>query len=470
MSSSAEELATKIVGYVHDVLHSESADQFMARVHQVFSRLGFPKPYPDAERLAIALATGVFTLLAYFVLFGKRHRRRRNVLQAELNSAYEKVQELQEKLAEMELEEEAAKPKNQIRIWMDGAFDMMHYGHMNAFRQAKALGTYLVVGVNDDKSITECKGAPPVMNDGERLASVVGCKFVDEVEPHCPYIMNEEYLKRVIEKHNIDFVVHGDDPCIVDGKDVYETAQKLGKYRTIPRTEGVSTSDILGRMLVMHKNHHTHVEYGNGQLSSEVSSTPTTAVDRPSKFLTTNRMLRLFSAGNREPKKSDKVVYVDGAFDMFHAGHVEFLQLAKAQGTYLIVGIHNDAIVNKHRGLNYPIMNLHERVLSVLGCKYVDDVLIDAPWEITTDMIASLNVAVVVRGTHKDKDHAPSEDPYDAARQAGKFKLIQSPSKLDVNDIVARINENRERLEKKFESKMKAEEEYYTDRYNKPKN
>lgn len=30
--------------------------------------------------------------------------------------------------------------KSDIRIWMDGAFDMMHYGHMNAFRQAKALG------------------------------------------------------------------------------------------------------------------------------------------------------------------------------------------------------------------------------------------------------------------------------------------------------------------------------------------
>ncbi|RYY75246.1 hypothetical protein EON63_19350 [archaeon] len=27
-----------------------------------------------------------------------------------------------------------------MRIWMDGAFDMMHYGHMNAFRQARALG------------------------------------------------------------------------------------------------------------------------------------------------------------------------------------------------------------------------------------------------------------------------------------------------------------------------------------------
>ena len=55
----------------------------------------------------------------------------------------------------------------EIRIFMDGAFDMMHYGHMNAFRKARALGTYLIAGVNSDDSITECKG-PPICNDEER--------------------------------------------------------------------------------------------------------------------------------------------------------------------------------------------------------------------------------------------------------------------------------------------------------------
>lgn len=39
----------------------------------------------------------------------------------------------------------------EVRIWMDGAFDMMHYGHMNAFRQGKSLGTKLIVGVNSGK-------------------------------------------------------------------------------------------------------------------------------------------------------------------------------------------------------------------------------------------------------------------------------------------------------------------------------
>ncbi|CAH0515221.1 unnamed protein product [Peronospora belbahrii] len=466
----SETLGSRTVLYVHKLLHSPTVDELMVHAHELFAQMGFPEPYPDAERLAIALLTGIFTLVVYFVLFGKRHHQRRKVLQVELDKAYKKVQELQDRMAQMEVEEREVPPKEQIRIWMDGAFDMMHYGHMNAFRQARSLGTYLVVGVNDDESITACKGAPPVLNNAERIASVEGCKFVDEVEPHCPYIMNEAYLQRMIKKHRIDYVVHGDDPCIVDGKDVYESAQKLGKYRTIPRTEGVSTSDILGRMLVMHKTHHKHDRFAvNGQLSSRMLQDKK-AKERPSKFLTTNRMLRLFSVGNHEPLKTDKIVYIDGAFDMFHAGHVEVLRLAKREGSYLIVGVHNDSVVNVHRGLNYPIMNLHERVLSVLGCKYVDDVLIDAPLHITPEMVASLNISVVVHGTHRDQDYLPEsslEELYEYPRKAGIFKSVESPIKLDVNDIVARINDNRERFEKKFVSKMKSEEEYYADRYGK---
>lgn len=60
--------------------------------------------------------------------------------------------------------------------------------------------------------------------------------------------------------------------------------------------------------------------------------------------------------------------------------------------------MHRDAIVNSHRGHNLPIMTMHERVLSVLGCKYVDDVLIDAPYEITAEMINGLNIGTVLVG------------------------------------------------------------------------
>jgi ethanolamine-phosphate cytidylyltransferase len=155
--------------------------------------------------------------------------------------------------------------------------------------------------------------------------------------------MNREYLDYVIETYNVDYVVHGEDPCFVDGKDVYATAKEAGKFRTIPRTEGVSTTDIVGRMLLMTKEHHHHFgqpqssEAANGSASS-TSNTGHKSSDaaawevhlgQQSKFLTTSRMLQLFSAGVKAPTKGMRVVYIDGAWDLFHPGHVSILKAAR---------------------------------------------------------------------------------------------------------------------------------------------
>lgn len=40
------------------------------------------------------------------------------------------------------------------------------------------------------------------------------------------------------------------------------------------------------------------------------------------------------------------------------------------------------------RGAHRPIMNLHERSLSVLACRYVDEVIIGAPWEVSRDTVS----------------------------------------------------------------------------------
>lgn len=57
--------------------------------------------------------------------------------------------------------------KKHVRVYMDGCFDLMHYGHANALRQAKALGDELVVGVVSDEEIIANKG-PPVLSMEER--------------------------------------------------------------------------------------------------------------------------------------------------------------------------------------------------------------------------------------------------------------------------------------------------------------
>jgi ethanolamine-phosphate cytidylyltransferase len=48
--------------------------------------------------------------------------------------------------------------KKKVVIWVDGCFDMMHFGHANALRQARELGDYLIVGVHSDKEIERVKG------------------------------------------------------------------------------------------------------------------------------------------------------------------------------------------------------------------------------------------------------------------------------------------------------------------------
>jgi ethanolamine-phosphate cytidylyltransferase len=222
--------------------------------------------------------------------------------------------------------------QQEIRIFMEGAFDMMHFGHMNAFRLGRSLGTHLVVGINSDESITECK-APPLMSHQDRMVMVQSCKFVDQVVPETPYVMNKEYVDWVLEAYKIDYIVHGDDPCIVDGKDVYETAKQAGKFRTIPRTEGVSTTDIVGRMLQLTKQQEEEEnQLAEGQQSVDGVMVPNTFLGSQSKFLTTTRLLHQFTFNTDLPSSlSDqrRVIYLDGAWDMFHPGHVALLEIAK---------------------------------------------------------------------------------------------------------------------------------------------
>jgi len=311
--------------------------------------------------------------------------------------------------------------KKETTVWMDGAFDVMHFGHANAFRQGRTLGTRLVVGVNSSSTIEQAKGAPPLLTDEERCAAVKACRFVDDVVPHVPYVMNEAYVRDLLENKGIDYIVHGDDPCIVDGKDVYQAAKDLGRYKTIPRTEGVSTTDLVGKLL--------------GTCTSRA-------------FLGTARIQRDFSGGLRAPKPDARVVYVAGAWDLFHPGHSKFLEACRACGDYLLVGVHGDECV-KERRHRLPLMNLQERVLSVLACRHVDDVLIDAPLNITPELLSTFRVSTVCHG-----GAAP-------AGAGAKARKVASPSPLNSSMLAARVESRREQLLARHRKKAAAEAEWY---------
>lgn len=349
----------------------------------------------------------------------------------------------------------------EIRVWCDGCYDMVHFGHANSLRQAKALGHKLIVGIHNDEDITKNKG-PPVFTQEERYKMVRGIKWVDEVVEDAPYVTTLETL----DKNGCDFCVHGNDITLTaDGVDTYHLVKKAQRYKEVSRTAGVSTTDLVGRMLLLTKNHlqQGDKEYevgkdGSSQLGQDhTARSPWTGC---SQFLPTTQKIIQFSDG-KPPKPTDKIVYVAGAFDLFHVGHLDFLEKAKSHGDYLIVGLHTDPVVNQYKGGNYPIMNLHERVLSVLACKYVNEVVIGAPYSVTADLMEHFNVGLVCHGQTHIACDVGNIDPYAIPKQMGKFQLIDSGNSITTEDIVERIIRHRLEFEQRNKKKEKKEIEVY---------
>lgn len=352
---------------------------------------------------------------------------------------------------------------------MDGCFDLMHYGHANALRQAKSLGDELVVGVVCDEEIVNNKG-PPVLSMEERLILVSGLKWVDEVITNAPYEINEQFMNILFNDYKIDYIVHGDDPCLLpDGTDAYALAKKAGRYKQIKRTEGVSSTDIVGRILSSLRgtqvdngsvNASIHGQQQNGE--NIVPETCSSVKSHLSNFLPTSRRIVQFSNG-KAPGPNARVVYIDGAFDLFHAGHVEILRSARQLGDFLLVGIHSDQTLSEQRG-SHPIMHLHERSLSVLGCRYVDEVIIGAPWEVSQDMMTTFNISLVVHGTVAEGTCKGETDPYVVPKIMGIFQIIPSPKDITTASVAKRIIDNLEAYKKRNLKKMASEDRYYTEK------
>lgn len=192
------------------------------------------------------------------------------------------------------LERHSQRRRRPVVVYLDGCFDMFHYGHANALRQArapaggaaaaaaspllapqaKACGDVLVVGVVGDAEILANKG-PPVFTESERragscsrrraaflppltpapprrLTMIESVKWVDKVVPNVPYEVSEQFMRHLFDVHKVDFILHGDDPCLLpvrarllpahggahadssarqDGTDAYAAVKKAGRFK-----------------------------------------------------------------------------------------------------------------------------------------------------------------------------------------------------------------------------------------------
>ena len=127
-------------------------------------------------------------------------------------------------------------------------------------------------------------------------------------------------------------------------------------------------------------------------------------------------------------------VYVDMVADLFHYGHVEFLRQARALGDYLLVGVHADDAVRAHK--RKPILTMEERVACVAGCRYVDEVLPDAPWITDRDWIEQHTIHLVVHGSDYSQDDR--QNTHAVPVEMGIFRTVSYTPGISTTEIIRR--------------------------------
>lgn len=310
----------------------------------------------------------------------------------------------------------------------------------------------------------------------ERMTNVDACKWTTHAVASAPYVTDAGFMRQ----YGCEYVVHGDDITTdANGEDCYKGVKDLGLFVVVKRTPNISTTDLVGRMLLMSKAHHfpavtgawaahplfseatalqrfrdyasdvTGLSAGAGVFWNssgdvvDISSANTAPVD--TVVLPSPAVVRLLAAG---------IFYVDGGFDLFHPGHIEALRVvweqAQAAGAAVVVGLHDDKSVNTHKGLNYPIMNLFERSLCVLQCRFVDAVVIGAPYYPTLAFLHRLP------GPVKAVFHGPTAveaGVYDAVgplfRDIGAHKFDHMNTEFIVNRVLSNKAAYEERQRRK---------------------
>ena len=129
------------------------------------------------------------------------------------------------------------------RIYIDMVGDLFHYGHVNALKQCKGEGDYLIVGVHNDKTVESYKRTP-ILNMDERIGVIESCKYVNEIIRDAPLKVSHDYIKT----HNIDLVCVPNNRSDDEFNLMYGELEKLGVIKRFNYTETISTTDIINRI------------------------------------------------------------------------------------------------------------------------------------------------------------------------------------------------------------------------------
>jgi rfaE bifunctional protein nucleotidyltransferase chain/domain len=132
-------------------------------------------------------------------------------------------------------------------VWTNGCFDLLHVGHVRSFRDAKALGDILIVGINSDASARSVKGdSRPIVNQADRAELIAALEMVDYVT-----IFDEATPVAALSRLRPDIHCKGTE--YADGARPFPERETVlgygGQIRFLPLHPGRSTTELVDRIL-----------------------------------------------------------------------------------------------------------------------------------------------------------------------------------------------------------------------------
>ena len=130
------------------------------------------------------------------------------------------------------------------------------------------------------------------------------------------------------------------------------------------------------------------------------------------------------------------VVLANGVFDLFHVGHLRYLEAAAAEGDRLIVAVNSDASTRAYKGPDRPVIPEAERAEIIAGLACVDGVVVFAETDVRR-VIEALRPAVHAKGTDYTADTVPEREL--VIRLGGRVAICGDPKAHATTDLVRRL-------------------------------
>ena len=138
-----------------------------------------------------------------------------------------------------------------------------------------------------------------------------------------------------------------------------------------------------------------------------------------------------------EKAGGSRIVLANGCFDILHAGHVRYLEGARALGDMLVVGINSDEQVARLKGAGRPILPARERAELVASLQAVDLVTI-FPEPTVTELLLAIKPDVHAKGTDYTEETVPERDV--VRSYGGRVAIVGDPKDHSTSEILKKVS------------------------------